>query len=335
MLPYHAGELEVQARTGEFDQAVQNAAIIRPILPPPLARFLPTLPWVLLGAADAEGAVWATALFGPSGFVHMPDEHTVRIAALPEAGDPLADLGLPAVPSSQSPVGLLAIDFGRRFRARINGRLQRDPTALCVTTEQVYANCMKYIQRRQLASDVPFPAVGAATTAAAREERGDELTHDDRVLLARVDTFFIATVAPGHDAGHGADVSHRGGHPGFVEPLNQRALRFADYPGNAMFNTLGNLELNPQAGLLVPDFDTGDLLHLTGRATVDYHPEPLEHHPGARRMVHYTVDAVVRRPAASPLRFDPAEPSPFLPPRPSRDQPPPEHENHPTSAGTP
>ena len=41
-------------------------------------------------------------------------------------------------------------------------------------------------------------------------------------------------------------------------------LRWPDYAGNAMFLTLGNLELNPAAGLLVPGWKTGTSLHLTG-----------------------------------------------------------------------
>lgn len=327
MAPYHAGELEVQARTGEFDQAVVNAAIVRTVVPPPLATFLSTLQWVILGGADARGAVWATALFGSPGFVHAAEDGVVRIEAQIDPGDPLAGLGLGpddvgraegggcgpdgggTVGQAGVPIGLLAIDPARRFRARVNGRLSRHDDVLCVTAEQVYPNCMKYIQRRSLTTAVSTPT-GAAT------RRSTRLSADDVDLLARADTFFIATLAPGADPGHGADVSHRGGRPGFIESLGGGTLRFADYRGNAMFNTLGNLELDPRAGLLVPDFDTGDLLQLTGRAVVDYEPEPAPAHPGARRIVRFSVAEAVRRPAASPLRSGAVEYSPFLPPRP-------------------
>jgi hypothetical protein len=182
-----------------------------------------------------------------------------------------------------------------------------------VIADQVYANCMKYIQRRSL-THPPARDAGPGRTPGARP--GGELRSDDVALLSRIDTFFIATLAPGPEPGHGADVSHRGGRPGFLEPVGRRVVRFADYPGNSMFNTFGNLELDPRCGLLVPDFDTGDLLHLTGRAEVDYDPEPLDQHPGAPRMVRFTIGEAVRRVAASPLRSGPVEPSPFLPPRP-------------------
>ena len=57
--------------------------------------------------------------------------------------------------------------------------------------------------------------------------------------------------------------------PGFMRVETSRRLSFPDYPGNAMFNTLGNLLVNPLAGLLFADFATGDLLQLTGRARLD------------------------------------------------------------------
>jgi len=206
-------------------------------------------------------------------------------------------------------VALLAIDLNRRFRARLNGRLGRTAHGLTVTTQQVYANCLKYIQRRSL-----DPAPDVDRERAPEPRRAADLSAGDVRLLTSADTFFIASLAPGHEPGHGADVSHRGGRPGFLEPLGRDAVRFADYPGNSMFNTLGNLTLNPSCGLLVPDFDTGDLLHLTGEAEVDYAPGPLGKHPGARRTVTLAITEVVRRAAASPLRSGPVEYSPFLPP---------------------
>ncbi len=83
-------------------------------------------------------------------------------------------------------------------------------------------------------------------------------------LIAAADTFFIAT-AVGAEAGAaaGVDVSHRGGRPGFVQVNDHRTLTIPDYAGNHHFNTFGNLELNPRAGLLFVEFQRGDLLYLT------------------------------------------------------------------------
>ena len=45
-------------------------------------------------------------------------------------------------------------------------------------------------------------------------------------------------------------------------------LWIPDYAGNNMYNTLGNLSVNPTAGLLFIDFDTGDTLQLSGVADI-------------------------------------------------------------------
>jgi predicted pyridoxine 5'-phosphate oxidase superfamily flavin-nucleotide-binding protein len=63
------------------------------------------------------------------------------------------------------------------------------------------------------------------------------------------------------------------GNPGFVKILDDRRIALPDYNGNHMFNTLGNLVINPNAGLLFIDFDSGWTLQLTGRASIDWNSE--------------------------------------------------------------
>ena len=70
--------------------------------------------------------------------------------------------------------------------------------------------------------------------------------------------------AKDNPAVEGVDVSHRGGRPGFVK-LDGNTLTIPDFPGNNAYNTLGNFLINPKAGLVFPDFETGDLLMLTGK----------------------------------------------------------------------
>jgi hypothetical protein len=61
-------------------------------------------------------------------------------------------------------------------------------------------------------------------------------------------------------------------------------LSWPDYPGNNMFNTLGNLVANPRCGLLFVDFDRGTTLQLRGSATV---------HGEAERYVSFDVSEVI------------------------------------------
>lgn len=293
-LPYHEGELTVQARVNAFDQAVMSAGAIRPYLTVPMARFLTTQPWIVLGASDPVGRVWASLLNGPPGFVAAVDESTVRIEASPAAGDPLHEVA--RLPTGQL-AGLLAIDLARRLRVRINGVLRREPPALVLSVEQAYPNCMKYIQRRELLACDEQPA-GPVVVGNA-----DRLSAEQAALVHAADTAFIATL----NEDHGADVSHRGGRPGFMTCFpGGKTIRIPDYPGNGMFNTLGNLHLDTRAGLTIPDFTTGGQLQLTGHAAAD------DTTPTGRTL-HLTVDRVVHTHKVLPFQFGPVAYSPFLP----------------------
>jgi len=114
----------------------------------------------------------------------------------------------------------------------------------------------------------------------------------------------------------GADASHRGGLPGFVRVEGDRRLEWPDYPGNAMFNTLGNLAADPRAGLLFVDFEQGHTLQISGRARVVWDERRAAEFAGAERVVEFDVEEVVERRGALPLRWRFVEYSPFNPARP-------------------
>jgi uncharacterized protein len=121
--------------------------------------------------------------------------------------------------------------------------------------------------------------------------------------VARADTFFIASAHPER----GADASHRGGRPGFVQVApDGRSLRFPDYTGNRMFKTLGNLTVEPRAGLLFVDWESGATLQLTGRADVVW--------DDTERRVEFAIDEVRERVRAMPARWHLIEPSRLNPP---------------------
>jgi predicted pyridoxine 5'-phosphate oxidase superfamily flavin-nucleotide-binding protein len=130
----------------------------------------------------------------------------------------------------------------------------------------------------------PLDAKGASSATT-----GVALTASQSALLAEADTLFLASRHP--DAG--ADVSHRGGPPGFVVVAGPNTLRIPDYAGNMMFNTLGNLAVHPEGGLLLVDFESGDTLQLTGRATIDWSPAARAAMPGAERVIEFLIDRVV------------------------------------------
>ncbi|WP_394816260.1 pyridoxamine 5'-phosphate oxidase family protein [Streptomyces mooreae] len=287
--PYHAGSRAVQDRLGVRAVADHIGRSIGPGLREVTAAFLGLQPMLVIGAADEAGRMWSSLLTGTPGFVRATGPRRIAVTGGPPDGDPLTT----ALATEGTPVGTLALDPRTRRRLRLNGTAAPTPRGFVVATEQVFANCPKYLQRRTLRAPVPGPA------GAARQSR--ELTPGQQRLIRAADTFFIATAAP-----DGADAGHRGGNPGFVRVLSPNALSWQDYPGNAMFLTLGNLEGDPRTGLLFVDWSTGGTLQLTGTATTVF--------GAAGRTLHFTVTEAVETPHAGPLRWSTPEYSPANPP---------------------
>jgi hypothetical protein len=220
-------------------------------------------------------------------------------------GDPLAET-LAGAGGGEVAVGLLVLDAATRRRLRLNGRARVLPrgAGLAVRVEQVYANCPKYIQKREVET-------AAGVSAPAPHRRAGTLDKEQRAWVASSDTFFIATAHP--EAG--ADASHRGGNPGFVEVSGDgTTLLWPDYSGNAMFNTLGNLVADPSAGLLFLDGKRGGALQITGAAEILWDGPDVRRLPGAERAVRFRVAEAVEAPAgALPLRSRLLEYSGFNP----------------------
>ncbi|MXG28943.1 pyridoxamine 5'-phosphate oxidase family protein [Streptomyces sp. YIM 132580] len=301
MADYHRGELAVQHRAGLRDPAAGSLRAIRDAVPDAAAVFLARQPMIVVGAADASGRLWSTLLTGEPGLLGVPDPRTLTVAALPADDDPLGAV----LREPGTRVGMIAIEPATRRRIRLNGTSVPEGEGVRVALDQVIGNCPKYLQKRQYAL---LPPDRTGRRAAVR--RGDALTTVQRLTLATSDSFFIATASPDGDA----DASHRGGNPGFLQVLSPTRLRWPDYPGNAMFLTLGNLELHPQAGLLVPDWETGDLLQLSGTAHTDWDGGRAAAVPGAQRIVEFRIEAVQETRDAVRLRWSDPDFSRFNPP---------------------
>jgi predicted pyridoxine 5'-phosphate oxidase superfamily flavin-nucleotide-binding protein len=287
--PFHRGELIAQALAGTGTPGMTG---IRPFMPDQHREFFALLPYLFMATVDANGWPVATVLTGPPGFVKSPDPITLTVAALPRAGEPGAELF-----AAGRPFGALGLDLATRRRNRANGLITAaGEGGLTLRALQSFGNCPQYIQTRAVrpgpASIVPADAVAFPTPEVLAQ-------------IARADTMFVATAVGQDKAGGengGVDISHRGGLPGFVKVTGD-VLTIPDFRGNRFLNTLGNLVLDPRAALLFVDFETGDLLHLQGRAEIDWEP-PSEGWPeGAQRQWRLNVERAWRRPAALPLRW--------------------------------
>ncbi|MFZ1414824.1 MAG: pyridoxamine 5'-phosphate oxidase family protein [Defluviicoccus sp.] len=303
--PFHRGEQKVQIRLGVRDKLERfGRQVIRDYIPEQHREFFATLPFLIAGTVDAEGRPWASILAGSPGFVSSPDPRTLVITALPLAGDPLA-----ATLKEGAAIGVLGIQLVTRRRNRLSGIVQAvTAQGVEIAVRQTFGNCPQYIQTRS----VSFVADAAAR--ARQSQIGDRFDAAAKMLVARSDTFFIAT-AYSHgsdDAATGADVSHRGGKPGFVGIEDDRTLVVPDYSGNLHFNTIGNIVLNPRAGLLFLDFESGDVLYLTARAEVIWEGEEVRAFAGAERLLRFHIEEMIRVQGSLPLRFSFGEYSPFL-----------------------
>jgi predicted pyridoxine 5'-phosphate oxidase superfamily flavin-nucleotide-binding protein len=271
---FHEGELAVQDRAGVRAQAARlgGAMLSTPDLNGGMGAFLAGRDFAVLAARDADGRLWTSPLFSSPGFLEARGQE-LRVHAVPTTDDPLHRL-----PANQ-PAGMLAIEFATRRRVRVNGILTDvGDDGLLLSVDQAYGNCPKYIHPRHLehAASVEQPV-----------ERSSTLGSEHQDLITNADTFFLGTIHPTR----GADASHRGGPTGFVH-VDGDTLWWPDYPGNNMFNSFGNLAVDPTAALLFIDFDTGATLHISGKAAVEW-VMPSDIDGGTGRRVRLTVESVV------------------------------------------
>ncbi|MGE5238037.1 MAG: pyridoxamine 5'-phosphate oxidase family protein [Chloroflexota bacterium] len=96
----------------------------------------------------------------------------------------------------------------------------------------------------------------------------------DPTFTAFIDTqqfFFIATA----DAEGNCDCSFRGSEKDAdgtylkaLKVLDEKRLVFPDFKGNSLYNSLGNIVVNPHIGMLFIDFQRQQRVRLNGRAKI-------------------------------------------------------------------
>ena len=89
-------------------------------------------------------------------------------------------------------------------------------------------------------------------------------------------------------------------------------LTVPDFTGNFIFNTLGNLQVNPRAGIVCADFASGDVLMITGSARVIWEGDAVAAFPGAERLLSFELESGLFLEHSLPLRAASVEPSPCL-----------------------
>ncbi|MDL2407793.1 pyridoxamine 5'-phosphate oxidase family protein [Rhizobium calliandrae] len=292
---WHAGEIALQKKAGAADRMSEvGQRVLRNYLLEQHRDFYPQLPFIVLGAVDTAGDVWATLRAAHPGFLHSPDIHTLGVDLDRDPADPI-DAGM----NDGDAIGMLGIELHTRRRNRLNGTIRRQGSdGFDVTVGQSYGNCPQYIQLR----DFEFVRDPSERTDQPALHLA-ELDGRARDMIKSADTFFVASYVDREDGPREVDVSHRGGRTGFVRIGSDGVLTIPDFAGNRFFNTLGNFLVNPKAGLVFADFDSGGLLQLAGDAEVVLESPEIAAFQGAERLWRFTPRRIVRRSGALPLRW--------------------------------
>lgn len=257
------------------------------MLTPQASLMLQRAPLLAIGTLDNELRPW-TALWGGDpgfsepiggGFVGtrtlVDSKHDPVVQALvggAQRGEMLQPQGEGKMLSG------LAIDLVTRKRVKIAGAMaagglrsvdieieegdylpadaprKQDQIQLVTKISQSLGNCPKYLNQYALR-----PALLTPTLL----HSGPSLSSEGNNLIEKADMFFLST-----SSGVDMDTNHRGGPPGFIRIVSSTCIVYPEYSGNRLYQSLGNLKINPRIGVTVPDFENGDVLYATGTAEI-------------------------------------------------------------------
>ena len=164
-------------------------------------------------------------------------------------------------------------------------------------------NCPKYLNRKRIIPGELSPKLVSDSPTLSLEALS---------LIAKADLFFISSTNANIDM----DTNHRGGPPGFARTSTSNEstqIIWPEFSGNLLYQTLGNLEITPLAGLVFPDFDTGDVLYVTGRTETLAGEESNQVIPHSNLSVRLTVSEAKLVHNGLTVRGMPIEASPYNP----------------------
>ena len=284
----HEGELHVQAKRHAPPELTQMiAGAIHDEMTRQHADYYRRLQYFPLGVTDERGRPWATILGNPE--TSAVSAALLKVVARVHPGDPFVRAVGASLPGPRLFAGV-GIDFTMRSRIKIAGSvdaatLDGETLTLTLRANEHMGNCPKYITVRELRSVRRTPQ----TTAL-----GGTLSTEARTLLAQASTIFIATRHSDEDPrASDMGMNHRGGPKGFVRYFEDERgahLVLPDYSGNRFYQSLGNVETDPVMGVAVPDFASGALLQVTGRAHNLFDDEASRVMPGASLVTVITIE---------------------------------------------
>lgn len=307
--PFHKGEQAIQTRLGVRESMEKfGKMVIRDHLPQQHRDFYQQLPFIVVGHADQNGDPWVSFLCKPPGFIQSPNNRQLELNISLSKGDPLLEtLNVNHENNILTRLGLLGIELPSRRRNRLSVHVAHfSDQQILLDVDQAFGNCPQYIQSRELRF------LPEHQRNSEKFENISELDQKAVSLIEKADTFFIASYIDTEEGkeSNGADASHRGGRPGFIRVNDPISITIPDYSGNNHFNTFGNILENGKAGLLFIDFDSGDILTITGDARINWDSAAISHFEGAQRLLEFTITKARWIKNSLPVRWGKAEFSP-------------------------
>ncbi|KAF4964930.1 hypothetical protein FSARC_7202 [Fusarium sarcochroum] len=237
-------------------------------------------PLVALGTLDNEGRPWTTVWGGERGFARPVAEGVLAFnSSVDTRHDPVfkalwdgiddegVEQGVINRPNGGEGKGMsgLSIDLETRDRVKLAGNMIAGATVdggktvqMAMAVTESLGNCPKYLNKKSIVPNDMAP-----------ELISDELplSQESLDLVAAADMFFLSSTN-----GKTMDTNHRGGSPGFIRVIKNEEdkleLIYPEFSGNRLYQTLGNFKVNPLVGLTIPDYNTANVLYLTGSASI-------------------------------------------------------------------
>jgi len=253
---FHPGELDAQARAGHKAEAEDLGPVVKPFLAEGGRSLVVSARLAVATTINRGGAPVLSLLAGDAGAFGALGSSglTIPRSAVGPEDDLFDNLRW------DRRIGLVFLDPRTRRRFRVNGEVvdsRVDPFEVSIL--EAFPNCKKYLVRHELT-----PSAGPPPGAA---RRGRSVTAADAALLCQASLVFVGSGSPQGQL----DAATRSGDPGFIREVAPNTFEIPDFAGNAMYQTIGNLLLEPRVSV---GFIAGqEFVVLTGTATTHWDDE--------------------------------------------------------------
>ncbi|KAM0349044.1 hypothetical protein ACHAPU_003979 [Fusarium lateritium] len=283
-------------------------------------------PLVALGTLDSEGRPWTTVWGGQPGFARPVAEGVLALnSSVDTSHDPvfralwdgIDDEGVqqgainrPNGGEGKDMAGL-SIDLETRDRVKLVGKMLAGATVdegktvqMAMAVTESLGNCPKYLNKKNIIPNTMTPELVSDKLPLPKEALD---------LIAAADMFFLSSTN-----GLTMDTNHRGGSPGFIRVVNNQEngleLIYPEFSGNRLYQTLGNFKVNPLVGLTIPDYNSADVVYLTGSASILVGEEASAYLARTKLAVKISISGAKFVKSGLPFRGSKGEYSPYNPP---------------------